>query len=134
MLIPDCWYAVLESREVVAGKPRGVRRLGEDLVFWRDGQGRLSVLKDRCPHRSSQLSLGKIVAGRIQCPFHGSEYDGDGACQLIPANGRAAHVPRVFQCRVCPAQEAHGFVWVWHGRPRDEYPPVPWFSDVEGFA
>lgn len=134
MLIPDCWYAVLESREVVAGKPRGVRRLGEDLVFWRDGQGRLSVLKDRCPHRSSQLSLGKIVAGRLQCPFHGFEYDGDGACQLIPANGRAAHVPRVFQCRVYPAQETHGFIWVWHGRPRDEYPPVPWFSDVDGFA
>jgi phenylpropionate dioxygenase-like ring-hydroxylating dioxygenase large terminal subunit len=134
MLIPDCWYALLESRQVAAGRPRGARRLGEDLVLWRDGQGRLSVLKDRCPHRSSQLSLGRIVAGRLQCPFHGFEFDGEGACQLIPANGRAARVPRVFQCRLYPSQEAHGFVWVWHGRPRDEYPPIPWFSDLDGFV
>lgn len=133
MLIPDLWYAVLESSEVPAGKPVGARRLGESLVFWRDGEGRLAVMSDRCPHRSSQLSLGRIVDGRIQCPFHGFEYDGDGACQLIPANGRGARVPEVFRCRVDPSQEAHGLIWVWYGRPRAEYPPLPWFPGLEGF-
>ena len=133
MLIPNCWYAVLESKELRAGTPLGVRRIGEFLVLWRDNQGRVSVMKDRCPHRSSQLSLGRLVNGRIQCPFHGFEYDSDGACQLIPANGRVAHVPKVFQCAVYPSQEAYGLIWVWYGAPRAEYPPLPWFPDLEGF-
>jgi phenylpropionate dioxygenase-like ring-hydroxylating dioxygenase large terminal subunit len=75
MLIPDRWYAVLDSKEVRTGKPLGVRRFGESLVFWRDADGRIVVMKDRCPHRSSQLSLGRIIDGRIQCPFHGFEFD-----------------------------------------------------------
>jgi phenylpropionate dioxygenase-like ring-hydroxylating dioxygenase large terminal subunit len=134
MLIPDRWYAVLASSEIPAGKPVGVRRLAESLVVWRDDSGKVSVMKDRCPHRSSQLSLGRVVQGRIQCPFHGFEFAGDGACQLIPANGRSATIPRVFQCDVYPSQEAHGFIWVWHGAARDAYPPIPWFDDLDGFA
>jgi phenylpropionate dioxygenase-like ring-hydroxylating dioxygenase large terminal subunit len=132
MLIPDRWYAVLESKEVPPRKTVGRRRLGESLVFWRDGEGRVSVLEDRCPHRGSQLSLGRIIDGRIQCPFHGFEFRGDGTCQLIPANGRAAHVPQIFQCKAFPTQEAHGWIWIWFGQPRSEYPPLPWFTNLDG--
>ena len=105
MLIPDRWYVVLDANEISAGRPLGIKRLGELMVFWRDENGQVVVMKDRCPHRSSQLSLGRVVSGRIQCPFHGFEFDGDGACQLIPANGRNAGVPKVFQCSVYPSQE-----------------------------
>jgi phenylpropionate dioxygenase-like ring-hydroxylating dioxygenase large terminal subunit len=94
MLIPDRWYVVLDANEISAGRPLGIKCLGELMVFWRDENGRVVVMKDRCPHRSSQLSLGRVVNGRIQCPFHGFEFDGDGACQLIPANGRNAGVPK----------------------------------------
>ncbi len=133
MLIPDYWYAILESREVPVGKPVGVRRFGQELVAWRDGAGRVSLMNDRCPHRSSRLSIGKIKSGHLQCPFHGFEFSADGACQLIPANGKAAAIPRIFQCTVYQTQEAHGFIWAWYGRPRASYPPLPWFSELEGF-
>lgn len=133
MLISDRWYAVLDSKEVPRGKPVGVRRLGESLVFWRDDKGEICVMLDRCPHRSSKLSIGRIVNGCIQCPFHGFEFATDGSCKLIPANGHAAKIPRVFQCNVYPTRESHGFVWIWHGKPRDEYPPIPWFTDLDGF-
>jgi phenylpropionate dioxygenase-like ring-hydroxylating dioxygenase large terminal subunit len=133
MLIPDRWYAVLESREVVPGRPLGTRRLGRDLVFWREGDGRLAAFEDRCPHRSTQLSLGKVVGGRLQCPFHGFEFNGEGVCQFVPANGRAAQVPKVFQCQSYPVCEAHGLIWIWNGRTRAEYPPVLWFDDLDGF-
>jgi phenylpropionate dioxygenase-like ring-hydroxylating dioxygenase large terminal subunit len=125
--IPDRWYAVLDSTQVSSHKPLAVRRLGESLVVWRDKQGCVSVMVDRCPHRGSALSLGKVVSGHIQCPFHGFEFDHEGACQLIPANGRAARIPKTLQCQVYPSQEAHGFIWVWCGHPREEYPPLPWF-------
>ena len=131
MLVPEQWYAVVESREVLTQKPVGIRRLGESLVFWRDGQGQISVMKDRCPHRSSALSLGRIVDGRIQCPFHGFEFNTEGVCELIPANGRSTTPPKVFACQNYPVQEAFGFIWVWFGKPQDQYPPLPWFPNLE---
>lgn len=133
-MIPDMWYAVLESREVKPGKPYAFRRLNADLVFWRDNAGQVVVMEDRCPHRRSKLSPGKIVDGHIQCHFHGFQYDREGACQLIPANGRTGPKPRIFRCQTYPAQEGHGFIWVWYGEPRANYPPLPYFDDLDGLS
>ncbi|NJL56574.1 Rieske (2Fe-2S) protein, partial [bacterium] len=55
-MIPNMWYAVVDSAEVKMGKPYGLRRMGEDLVFWRDAHGKIVVMLDRCPHRSAKLS------------------------------------------------------------------------------
>ena len=53
-MIPNQWYAVLESNEVRRSVPLGVVRMGEKLVFWRDAHGTVSCLRD-CPglHRVS---------------------------------------------------------------------------------
>lgn len=75
MLIPNQWYAVLETNEAKPGKPEAVKRLGEKLVFWRDQQGKVVVLEDPCPHRQVKLSLGKLVEGCLECPFHGFQFD-----------------------------------------------------------
>jgi phenylpropionate dioxygenase-like ring-hydroxylating dioxygenase large terminal subunit len=131
-MIPNMWYALIESTEVKPGKPLGVRRLGMELVFWRKPDGQIVVMRDLCPHRQAKLSGGKIVEGNIQCPYHGFQYDAAGACQLVPANGRNGPKPRMFQCLTFPAREAHGFVWVWYGEPRAEYPPLAYFDDLEG--
>ena len=40
-LVPNMWYAVVASHEVPAGKPIGLKRLGEEMVFWRDAQGKI---------------------------------------------------------------------------------------------
>lgn len=133
MFIPNMWYAVLLSREVKNGKPNAFKRLGEDLIFWRDDKGKIAVMRDLCPHRQAKLSTGKIVNGNIQCAYHGFEYDSEGSCQLVPANGRNGTKPKVFKCWNYPAQEAHGFVWVWHGEVRETYPPLPYFDDMQGF-
>lgn len=130
-MIPNMWYAVLDSKEVKQDKPYGFRRLGEDLVFWRKQNGQIVVMRDYCPHRSAKLSVGKIVSDNIQCAFHGFQYDAKGDIQLIPANGRNGPKPKIFQCRTYVAREAHGFIWVWNGEPRETYPPIPWFDDLE---
>lgn len=132
-MIPNQWYAVLESREVRVGKPVGVTRLGEPMVFWRDTQGKITCAVDRCPHRGAALSAGKVIDGHVQCAFHGFEFDRTGQCVLIPANGREAEVPRIFHIHAFPMREAHGFIWVWVGEPRteDDYPPVRYFDDID---
>jgi phenylpropionate dioxygenase-like ring-hydroxylating dioxygenase large terminal subunit len=133
-MIPNMWYAVADSDEIKPGKPYGLRRMGDDLVFWRDQQGKIVVMLDRCPHRSAKLSPGKIVDGNIQCGFHGFQYNAEGDVQLIPANGRSGPKPKAFKCRKLEAREAHGFIWLWNGEDRDEYPPIPWFDNLDGFS
>lgn len=134
-MIPNQWYAVLESNEVPAGKPVGVTRMGEKLVFWRDAQARVICQRDKCAHRGAALSKGKITDDHIECPFHGLQYDATGRCQLIPANGKNTPVPERFRVHTYPTNEAHGLVWLWWGEPRSDLPALPFFEDLEdGFT
>lgn len=130
-MIRDCWYVVLESAELPAGRPLGVRRLGEDLVFWRDADGTPHCAIDRCPHRGARLSEGKVVDGCVECFFHGFRFDGDGACRLIPANGLKAPIPRAMAVRSFEVREADGWIFVWWGQRREDYPPLPAFDEPD---
>ncbi|MGE5378933.1 MAG: Rieske 2Fe-2S domain-containing protein [Bacteroidota bacterium] len=131
-MIPNQWYAILESNEVKKGKPIGVTRMGEKLVAWRDSHGKVTVMSDLCPHRGVALSTGKLMKDCIQCPFHGFEYDVSGSCTYVPANGRSAQPPRALHVKTYPTREAHGILYLWWGEPRpeDAYPPLPWFENI----
>lgn len=129
-IVPNQWYAVLEA-DRVGEQPEGIRRLGENLVLWRDGDGRLGCSLDRCPHRGSKLSLGQVRDGDLECPYHGFRFDSSGGCTLIPANGPDSKVPAGLRLRTRPVVEAHGLIWVWWGAPRSEYPEIPWFPQSE---
>lgn len=129
-MIPNQWYVILESNEVKKGKPVGFTRMGEKIVAWRDSNGQLSVMSDRCPHRGVALSVGEIKDDCIQCPFHGFEYDTSGDCKLIPANGRDAEPPKAMHVKTYPTREEHGFIYLWWGKLQKEYPPVAWFESI----
>jgi len=130
-MIRNQWYVILKSNEVKAGKITGVLRMGEHLVLWRDTRGKVTCQVDRCPHRGVALSIGELKGDTIQCPFHGFEYDSSGKCTLVPANGRASEPPKVLQVPTYPTREEHGYVYLWWGEPRGEYPPLPWFDDLD---
>ena len=130
-MIPNQWYAVLESNEVPRGRPVGVTRFGERLVFWRTPAGDPVCLRDACPHRGAALSIGRLRQEAIECPFHGLTFDPSGRCTLIPANGRSAEVPKAFQAAGYPAREAHGFIWVWWGEAAQATPEIPWFETID---
>jgi len=134
-MVPNQWYAVLELGEVPRGRLVAVKRLGENVVFWRDTAGRVACQRDKCAHRGAALSKGKLVDGCVQCPFHGFRYDVTGRCQRIPANGQRTPVPQQFHVHTYPTREEHGFVWVWWGEPRENLPPLPFFDDLgDGFT
>jgi phenylpropionate dioxygenase-like ring-hydroxylating dioxygenase large terminal subunit len=131
-MIPNQWYVLMDSRQVKT-KPVGVTRMGEKLVFWRDGAGQVSCLRDKCPHRGVALSKGQVTDGTLECPFHGFRYDPSGRAVLIPAHGRNAPVPKAFRAHSYPTYEAEGFIWVWWGAdpPKDLVPPR-FFDDMDG--
>jgi len=134
-MIPNQWYAVLESSEVPRDKPVGVTRMGEKLVFWRDSRGQVICLRDFCPHRGVALSAGKIIGDRIQCPFHGFEYDVSGKCIYVPANSQNQPAPKHMLAFGYPCQEAHGFIFIWWGENLPD-PAAPRFFDnlEDGFT
>jgi phenylpropionate dioxygenase-like ring-hydroxylating dioxygenase large terminal subunit len=111
--------------------------MGEKLVFWRDAQGKVSCLRDFCPHRGVALSTGKVLGDHVQCPFHGFEFDTTGRCTLIPANGRNGPISREMKAFDYPTHEAHGFIFIWWGQPAGErlpageLPPPAWFTDLD---
>lgn len=131
-MIPNQWYVILESKQVKE-RPVGVTRLGEKLVLWRDRTGRLGCLRDECAHRGVQLSRGKVIGDRLQCPFHGFEYDTSGQIKLIPANGKNSPIPKGFRCQAYPTHEAHGLIWIWWGeKPPEPIEPPQFFEDIDG--
>lgn len=115
-MIRNQWYVVLESNEV-GSRPVGVTRMGEKMVFWRDGEGKVQAAVDRCPHRGVALSAGVVHRDHLQCPFHGFEFDSSGKCVLIPANGKDGVIPKTMHLITYPTYEASGFIWIWWGSP-----------------
>lgn len=79
------WLPAALSVEVPpGGAPLPVRLLGEDLVLFRDEQGRLGLLALHCSHRGADLSYGRIEDGGIRCIYHGWLYDIHGNCLEQP--------------------------------------------------
>jgi phenylpropionate dioxygenase-like ring-hydroxylating dioxygenase large terminal subunit len=133
-MIPNQWYAVLESNEIKPGKPAGVTRMGEKLVFWRDGQGRVNCLRDLCPHRGAALSLGELQGDCLQCPFHGFQFDATGQCRLVPANGKDAPFPKQLRAGHYCTHEADGFIFIFWGDALEGLAPPRYFDNLEGLA
>jgi phenylpropionate dioxygenase-like ring-hydroxylating dioxygenase large terminal subunit len=111
--IRDLWYPVAPSWQV-ASAPVGLTRLGEKIVLWRDGQGQVHALEDRCPHRGARLSLGWNLGDRVACWYHGIEIKGSGTVAKVPAS---SNCPLEGQSCVksYPVKEAAGAVFLWFG-------------------
>ena len=129
-MIPNQWYAILESREVKRVRFTTVTRMRERLVAWRTQSGQVTVMSEKCPHRGASLSAGKLVNDCLQCAFHGFEFDPNGNCILVPANGKDSVPPKALHVRTYPVREEHDFIYIWWGDAPAELPPVPWFESI----
>lgn len=105
------WHPVLAADELPADGLRAVTLLDEDLVLWRGADGAVLALRDQCPHRGTRLSLGRVVDGHVECPYHGWQFAGGGRCVRIPATPDFAPTPRQAAC-AHDVMLAHGLVWV----------------------
>lgn len=120
MIEHQFWWPVALVADVGV-RPVGVVLLDQPLVLWRDAQGQVIAMVDRCPHRGAQLSMGCVVEGTIQCPYHGWRFNATGACTHIPASPNVP--PPARNGVACFAvQERHGLVWVALGAPVQPLP------------
>ncbi len=112
----DLWYLVASAGDV-SDRPIGIKRLGRNLVLWRDAAGAVHALEDYCPHRGAPLSLGRVAGGRLSCAYHGFEIDAEGAIAAVPATPEC---PLVGQraVRVYPVREIAGAIFVYFSEKR----------------
>lgn len=110
----DFWHPVALSRQL-RRRPLSVRLLDTPLVVFRTSRG-VGALHDVCPHRGMRLSAGKVTGGRLQCPYHGYTFDGQG-CGRSPATPR-----RSIQAPALDALERCGAIWV---KRRDSHATMP---------
>jgi len=77
------WHPIAFASEL---KQKPVRRriLGEDLVLFRDEQGRVGLLALRCSHRGTSLEFGHLENGGLRCCYHGWLYDVQGRVLETP--------------------------------------------------
>ena len=104
------WYPLGWSKEFGA-KPVSRRILDVPLCVFRTSEGPV-VLLDRCPHRNVPLSMGSIQGDRVECAYHGWQFDKTGTCRHIPALcGPSEGKARRVDC--FPVREQDGLVWVY---------------------
>jgi len=103
-------HPVLDAAALADG-PVAVQLLGEAFVLWRDAQGTPRAARDRCPHRGTQLSLGRVCDGQLECAYHGWRFAGDGHCVAIPALPDFVP-PTSHGLRLLQLSEAHGLLWL----------------------
>lgn len=107
------WYVVARSNEVTT-EPLGVTLWQEKIVLYRDTQGQVHALEDRCPHRQVQLSTGKVAGDALECVYHGWQFDSQGRCSHVPYLAENQKLPSC-QIRRYPVQELDGFIWLFPG-------------------
>ncbi|MGE4239125.1 Rieske 2Fe-2S domain-containing protein [Ramlibacter sp.] len=135
MFIRNNWYVAAWPHELTGLKPLGRTLLGEPVVLYRQADGKAVALQDRCCHRSMPLSDGAVVGNRIQCGYHGLEFDCTGRCVLIPGQ---ADIPAAARVRSYPVVERDEVVWIWMGDEEradaSKIVPYPWHNPGSGWA
>ena len=131
--IPNGWFAVAWSRDLVPGEVKRARYFGQELVLFRTRAGRVHVFDAYCAHLGAHLGEGgRVIGETLRCPFHGWQYDGTGRCVGIPY---CQDVPPAARVRSWPVSEVDHMIFVWHhaaGRePSWQVPVMPEIGDPE---
>jgi phthalate 4,5-dioxygenase len=104
--------------------PLRLRVLGEDLVAFRDTDGRVGILDAYCAHRRAHLFWGRNEGCGLRCVYHGWKYDVDGRCVEMPTEPPGGTFKDRVRLRAYPTREWGGLIWVYMGSG-DRLPELP---------
>lgn len=107
--------------------PVRVRLLGEDLVAFRDTDGRAGLLDEFCAHRCASLFLGRNEENGLRCVYHGWKFDVDGRCVDLPTEPAHSTFKDRIHLKAYPIVEVGGVIWSYMG-PSDRRPGPPAFE------
>ena len=125
------WTPAALSEELPWGSaPKPVRLLGEDLVLFRDDQGRPGLLGLHCSHRGADLSYGRVEDGGLRCIYHGWLYDINGNCLDQPGEAGGGEHRGSIRHPAYPCKEQAGVIFAYLGP--GEPPLLPNYGFLTG--
>ena len=126
----EYWVPAMLSSELPEpdSDPLRVMLLGEQLIAFRDTNGKPGLIQSNCPHRGASLFFGRNEEAGLRCVYHGWKFDVDGNCIDMPNEPAESDFKSKVKAVAYPTHERGGIVWAYLG-PRTEPPPLP---DLEG--
>jgi len=123
--LPAC---LSDEVELPDGTPVRSRLLGEDIVVFRDTNGKLGALAEQCPHRKASLAFGRNEECGLRCLYHGWKFSVDGTVMDMASEPDSERKMKTIKHKAYPIEESGGFIWVYLG-PEDnitEFQPPAW--------
>lgn len=129
------WTPVCLVEEVSEpdGKPVRARVFGEDLVVFRDTDGRVGVMDEYCPHRRASLALGRNEESGLRCLYHGWKMDVEGNVIEMVSEPQSSCMAEKVKHTAYPVKEWGGFIWAYMGpaETMPEFKPPVWAPTAE---
>jgi phenylpropionate dioxygenase-like ring-hydroxylating dioxygenase large terminal subunit len=117
------YWIPIEVAADLGDKPKEVRILGEDLVLYRDLDGKPCLVGKVCAHRNASLALGTVEKAGIRCCYHGWLYDKTGQCIDQPCEPDRTALAKHIKIAGYPAEDRYGIIWAYMGE--GEPPMIP---------
>jgi nitrite reductase/ring-hydroxylating ferredoxin subunit len=128
-LLRRYWQPVCTSDELT-DLPRKEKLLCEEIVVFRDKQGRVGALDPHCAHRGASLEWGRVEEGGLRCCYHGWLYDTAGQCIEMPCETEAVRQSLDVWQPAYKTLEYGGLVFVYMGPPGTE-PLFPAYDIID---
>ena len=130
------WVPAAFSHQIAKpdSPPLRVRLMCEDLVLFRDTDGRIGLVDERCPHRTASLFFGRNEEGGLRCVYHGIKFDVQGNCMDIPClppgtpAAQTEMIKRQMRVNAYPCIDRGGVVWTYMGpaESKRDFPELEW--------
>jgi 5,5'-dehydrodivanillate O-demethylase len=122
------WHPVAAAVELETAWTKQVRILGENLILFRDRQGKRGLIAEQCPHRRASFLHGIPTQNGIRCPYHGWEFDSKGACLNQPNEPDNPAFREKVATTAYPVEELGGLLFAYMGPL-----PAPLLPRFDGF-
>src|SRR6266568_201705 len=110
-LLRQFWIPCLFTSELEPdGPPERVRLLGENLVAFRDSDGKVGLIGENCPHRRASLYFGRNEERGLRCIYHGWKFDVEGQCVDMPSEPPASNFKDKVRVTSYPCLERGGMI------------------------
>ena len=124
------WIPALLSEELAEldGTQVRVKLLGEDLIAFRDTDGRVGLLDEFCAHRTASLFFARNEECGLRCAYHGWKYDVEGNCVDMPSEPEESNFKNKIRLKAYPCEERGGIIWTYMGPPelKPDLPELEW--------
>jgi 5,5'-dehydrodivanillate O-demethylase oxygenase subunit len=125
-LLRRYWQPLLPAAEITATNPKKrIRIMGENLLVFRDGAGRIGCVEEFCKHRGASLYYGYVEDDGIRCCYHGWKYDSCGQCVEQPFEPKTSRLKDEIRLKSYPVQKLGGLLFAYMGPDPARAPLLP---------